>query len=177
MNTPTLPSRSTHRTWTLALPLLLLVGCASLPSGPRVAVMPAPGKPLDLFSMEDRQCRNYADQAIGVAPRDTAAQNMAGSAIVGTAIGAAVGGLAGGNRGAATGAAVGMVAGTASGSSQAAYAGADAQRRYDIAYQQCMYAKGNQLPGYGYRTPAPANSGGVPHYYPPPPPAPALPPR
>ena len=30
------------------------------------------------------------------------------------------------------------------------------QRRYDIAYQQCMYAKGNQLPGYGYRQPAAA---------------------
>ena len=63
-----------------------------------------------------------------------------------------------------------MVAGTASGGSQAGYAGADAQRRYDIAYQQCMYAKGNQLPGYGYRQPAPAPSGGTPHYYPPPPP-------
>ena len=68
-------------------------------------------------------------------------------------------------------------AGTATGTSNAAYAGAEAQRRYDIAYQQCMYAKGNQLPGYGYRAPAPAAAGGVPHYYPPPPPAPALPPR
>lgn len=175
MTTPR--SRLSRKALLLVTPLLVLAGCASLPSGPRVAVMPAPGKPLDLFSMEDRQCRNYADQAIGIAPRDAAAQNMVGSAIVGTAIGAAVGGLAGGNQGAATGAAVGMVAGTASGSSQAAYAGADAQRRYDIAYQQCMYAKGNQLPGYGYRTPMPAPGGAVPHYYPPPPPAPALPPR
>lgn len=177
MNTPDRPSLLSRRARLLMIPLALLAGCASLPSGPRVAVMPAPGKPLDLFSMEDRQCRNYADQAIGIAPRDSAAQNMVGSAIVGTAIGAAVGGLAGGNHGAATGAAVGMVAGSASGTSQAAYAGADAQRRYDIAYQQCMYAKGNQLPGYGYRAPAPAATGGVPHYYPPPPPAPALPPR
>ena len=160
----------------LALPLLLVVGCASLPSGPRAVVMPAPGKPLDLFTLEDRQCRNYADQAIGIAPRDVAAQAMIGSAAVGTAVGAAVGGLAGGNQGAAAGAAVGMVAGTASGGSQATYAGADAQRRYDIAYQQCMYAKGNQLPGYGYRHPAPAPSGGTPYYYPPPPP-PTHPPR
>ena len=36
------------------------------------------------------------------------------------------------------------------GTSNAAYAGAEAQRRYDIAYQRCMYAKGNQLPGSGY---------------------------
>ena len=173
MSTPERPSRLPRSARLLLIPLALLAGCASLPSGPRVAVMPAPGKPLDLFSMEDRQCRNYADQAIGIAPRDSAAQNMVGSAIVGTAIGAAAGALAGGNRGAAAGAAVGMVAGTATGTSNAAYAGAEAQRRYDIAYQQCMYAKGNQLPGsgYGYRQPAaPAAAG--PYHYPPPPPPP-----
>jgi hypothetical protein len=33
----------------------------------------------------------------------------------------------------------------ASGPAQAA--GGQAQRRYDNAYQQCMYAKGNQIPG------------------------------
>ncbi|HMW53536.1 MAG TPA: FAD-dependent oxidoreductase, partial [Rhodocyclaceae bacterium] len=76
--------------------------------------------------------------------------------------------------------------GTAAGASDARYAGADAQRRYDIAYQQCMYAKGNQLPGaYGYGsyrpaspygTPPPAYPSGQPGYsipppnYPPPPP-------
>jgi len=171
MKTPfKLPARLPTKACLLIIPLALITGCASLPTGPRVAVMPAPGKPLDLFTMEDRQCRNYADQSIGIAPREVANQNMVGSAVVGTAIGAAAGALAGGNQGAATGAAIGMVAGTASGSSQAGYAGADAQRRYDIAYQQCMYAKGNQLPGYGYRQPAAAPSGGTPHYYPPPPP-------
>ena len=171
MKTPfKLPARLPTKACLLIIPLALITGCASLPTGPRVAVMPAPGKPLDLFTMEDRQCRNYADQSIGIAPREVANQNMVGSAAVGTAIGAAAGALAGGNQGAATGAAIGMVAGTASGSSQASYAGADAQRRYDIAYQQCMYAKGNQLPGYGYRQSAAAPSGGTPHYYPPPPP-------
>ncbi|WP_079436373.1 YMGG-like glycine zipper-containing protein [Zoogloea sp. LCSB751] len=149
------------------LPLILLSACASLPSGPRVAVMPTPGKPFDLFVAEDRQCRAFAEQAIGIAPQDLATQNMINNAAVGTAVGAAVGALGGGHNGAATGAAIGMVAGTASGASQATYAGADAQRRYDIAYQQCMYAKGNQLPGYGYRQ-APASP--PPYYYPPPPP-------
>jgi hypothetical protein len=120
--------------------------------------MPAPGKPFEVFVQEDRQCRAFAEQSIGMNTTDRAAENLVGSAAVGTAIGAAAGALAGGNRGAATGAAVGMVAGTASGTSNAAYAGAEAQRRYDIAYQQCMYAKGNQLPGsgYGYRQPTPA---------------------
>lgn len=152
------------------LPLILLSACASLPSGPRVAVMPAPGKPFDLFVVEDRQCRAFAEQSIGVAPQDLAAQNVINNAAVGTAIGAAAGALGGGHNGAATGAAIGMVAGTASGTAQAGYAGADAQRRYDIAYQQCMYAKGNQLPGYGYRQP-PAPASATPYYYPPPPPA------
>ena len=145
----------------LLLPLALLAGCASLPSGPRVAVMPTPGKPFEVFMQEDRQCRAFAEQSIGMNPTDRGAENVVGSAAVGTAIGAAAGALAGGNRGAATGAAVGMVAGTATGTSNAAYAGAEAQRRYDIAYQQCMYAKGNQLPGSpygGYRQPAPPAS-------------------
>ncbi len=159
----------------LLIPLALLAGCASLPSGPRVAVMPAPGKPFEVFVAEDHQCRSFAEQSIGMAPQDLATRNVVGNAAVGTAIGAAVGALGGGHNGAATGAAVGMVAGTASGASQAGYAGAEAQRRYDIAYQQCMYAKGNQLPSYpyGYRQPAPATS--APYYAPPPPPPP--PPR
>ena len=52
--------------------------------------------------------------------------------------------------------------GTAVGSDRAYASERDIQRRYDIAYQQCMYAKGNQLPG-GYYRPQAAS-------YPPPPP-------
>jgi hypothetical protein len=29
----------------------------------------------------------------------------------------------------------------------------EVQRRYDIAYQQCMYAKGHQVPGYSIQKP------------------------
>lgn len=157
----------------LLIPLALLAGCASLPSGPRVAVMPAPGKPFEVFVAEDRQCRYFAEQSIGMTPQDLATRNVVGNAVVGTAIGAAAGALGGGHNGAGTGAAIGMVAGTASGASQAGYAGVEAQHRYDIAYQQCMYAKGNQLPGnpYGYRQPAPTTST-TPYYAPPPPPPP-----
>lgn len=160
----------------MVLPLVLLTGCVAVPTGPRVAVMPAPGKPFDLFVQEERECRFYAEQSIGLTRNDVSAQNVVGSAAVGTAVGAAAGALVGGNRGAATGAGVGLLAGTASGSSQAAYAGADAQRRYDIAYQQCMYAKGNQIPGYSrayrYRQWAPSDAPYEPsdYYYPPPPP-------
>jgi hypothetical protein len=152
--------------------LVALAGCATVPIGPRVAVMPAPGKPFEVFAMEEQFCRHYAEQSIGVNPNDAAAQNFASSAAVGTVIGAAVGALAGGDRGAATGAGAGLLVGSAAGSNQSAYAARDAQRLYDIAYQQCMYAKGNQIPGYSSQRPQPApRTEGAP--YPPPPPPPA----
>ncbi|WP_374494383.1 hypothetical protein [Zoogloea sp.] len=149
--------------------LVLIAGCASMPDGPRVAVMPAPGKPFEVFVADDRLCRNFAAQSIGTTPNELANRKLVDTAVAGTAIGAAAGALAGGQHGAATGAAIGMVAGTASGAGQASVSGGEAQRRYDIAYQQCMYAKGNQLPGsaYPYRAmppPPPASP------YPPPPP-------
>jgi hypothetical protein len=130
----------------------VLAGCASIPNGPSVAVMPAPGKPFDLFVAEDRECRQFAQQSIGMSPNQTATDSAVRSAAVGTAIGAAAGALAGGHEGAGSGAAFGMLAGAAIGSDEAQYSGYDAQRRYDIAYEQCMYAKGNQLPhAYTYR--------------------------
>lgn len=144
---------------TYATLAIVLAGCASAPTGPRVAVMPAPGKPFDLFQTEDQTCRNFASQSIGESRDKTATQNFAGAAAVGTAVGAAAGALTGGQEGAGSGAAVGLVAGSMVGANQSARASWDAQRRYDIAYEQCMYAKGNQLPGM--RQPA---------YYPPPPP-------
>ena len=148
--------------------LALLAGCASLPDGPRVAVMPAPNKPFDVFVADDRLCRSFAAQSIGTSPNELASRNLVDNAVAGTAIGAAAGALAGGQHGAATGAAIGMVAGTASGAGQSSLSGSEAQRRYDIAYQQCMYSKGNLLPGYG--------DGAYRYRAAPPPPAPLPPP-
>jgi hypothetical protein len=62
---------------------------------------------------------------------------------VGAAIGAAHGKPA---TGAAIGAGSGLIGGTAAASGPAYAAGHEAQRRYDNAYQQCMYSKGNQIP-------------------------------
>jgi hypothetical protein len=60
------------------------------------------------------------------------------------------------------------LAGTAMAHNRAYGAGWEVQRRYDNAYQQCMYAKGNQIPAVEQE----------PHqrsrYMPPPPPPPAL---
>jgi predicted lipid-binding transport protein (Tim44 family) len=160
--------------------LAALAGCATAPIGPRVAVMPAPGKPFELFAQEDQTCQRYAEQSAGQPPSDVAAQNLAGSAAAGTLIGAVIGALAGGQRGAAVGAATGLVVGSASGSSQGAYAARDAQRLYDVAYQQCMYSKGNQVPGYAIQRfqpppqPPPQPKSEVAPYPPPPPPGSAV---
>jgi uncharacterized protein YcfJ len=153
-----------------------LAGCASVPNGPSVAVMPAPGKSFDQFNAEDSVCRQFAQNSIGTSANQSATDSEVKSIAVGTAIGAVAGTLMGGHQGAGSGAAVGMLGGAAIGSDEAQYSGREAQRRYDIAYEQCMYAKGNQLPQGTYyqprviyvQPPAPP----APSYYPPPPPPP-----
>ncbi|HZW86679.1 MAG TPA: hypothetical protein VFF41_04365 [Gallionella sp.] len=155
--------------------LIVLAGCATnVPVGPRVAVMPAAGKPFDQFVNEEHVCRQYAEQSTGLPPNDVATKNEVGSAAAGVAIGTVAGALLGGDHnGAAAGAGLGLIAGSAGGANQAERASRDAQRRYDIAYEQCMYAKGNQVPGYAaQRRIAPPNAGysqTAPHAPPPPP--------
>ena len=132
--------------------LLLAGGCATVPTGPSVMVLPPQGKPFEVFQAEDATCRNWAVQQIGMSPQDTVNKNAAQGAVVGTAIGAGLGaaiGSASGNAGtgAAIGAASGLLVGTTSGAQAGQVYGYEAQRRYDIAYQQCMYANGNIIPG------------------------------
>ena len=152
--------------------LLLIVaavlgGCATMPTGPTVMVMPGPGKPFEVFAAEDNMCRQWAFQQIGGAsPSQTANENLATGAVVGGLIGAGLGaaiGSATGNAGtgAAIGAGAGLLTGTAAASGPAYQSQYELQRRYNIAYQQCMYAKGNQIPGVVRRQTA---------YAPPPPP-------
>ncbi|HTG82770.1 MAG TPA: hypothetical protein VL949_12550 [Geobacteraceae bacterium] len=78
--------------------LLALSGCARLPTGPSVLVLPAPNKPFDVFQAEVATCRQWASQQLGASSGDY-------------------------------------------------YESDEAQRRYDNAYIQCMYAKGNQVSG------------------------------
>jgi hypothetical protein len=66
-----------------------------------VLVLPAIGKPMDVFQADEAGCRSYAQQQIGVAPEQQAGDASA----------------------------------------------MPSQARYDIAYVQCMYAKGNVVPG------------------------------
>ncbi len=139
--------------------LLGLIGCATPPPGPRVAIMPTPGKPLELFSEEDQYCRGYAQQSIG---QSTSASNEAavGAVVVGTVMGAAVGSMMSTRRhdNTAAGAAAGLAMGTAAGAGQSAAGGESAQRRYDIAYEQCMVTKNNLTPRNNYRQMVPAST-------------------
>jgi len=133
--------------------LLLLCGCATLPTGPSVSVLPAQGKPFDTFRAEDAACRQWAEQQMGKSTQDAYDRNVATGAVAGTAVGAGLGaavGSASGHAGAGAliGAASGLLVGTAAGSSSGQVYGREAQRRYDNAYVQCMYTYGNQVPGY-----------------------------
>ena len=132
--------------------LLALGGCATVPTGPSVTVLPGSGKSFEEFQADDAICRQWASQQTGTSAQDAANQNTAAGAVTGTLIGAGLGaaiGAATGNpgAGAAIGAGSGLLVGTASGAQAGQVYGMEAQRRYDIAYKQCMYAKGNQVPG------------------------------
>jgi uncharacterized protein YcfJ len=157
---------------------VLVAGCATAPMGPRVAVMPAPGKPFEQFQAEELSCRQYAEQSVG-GGEQRANDHAVATTVIATAIGAVAGAALGGHEGAAVGAAAGLVTGAAAGGGQASAGSRDLQHRYDIAYQQCMYSRGNQLPGYYSQPSVPPPAARSAYYAPPtdmPPPPPGTPP-
>lgn len=165
--------------------VIMLAGCATIPPGPSVMVMPGNGKSWEAFQADDAVCRQWAQNQTEWNANQTVNENLAGGAIAGGALGAASGALIGaasGNvgPGAAIGAGAGLLGGAALGSTQAYGAGGEVQRRYDNAYQQCMYAKGNQIPGHAQAyhaaippppPPPPPTHAPGPEFAPPPPPA------
>jgi hypothetical protein len=132
--------------------LSLFWGCATAPFGPTVQVMPAPGKPFDMYQKEVQECKDWAFQQIGgQAAVDKANETAIAHGAIGTLLGSAAGALVGSasghaSGGAAVGAGAGMVVGGASGANNAAMSTAQLQRLYNDAYEQCMYSKGNQVP-------------------------------
>ncbi len=138
--------------------VLLLGGCVQPPMGPTIAVMPAPHKPFDVFQNDQLVCKDYANQQVaGGAQQANNQQVLTG--VAGTVLGAGLGAAIGGGRGAAIGAASGATAGTLYGAGGAQYAQMSLQQQYDLAYAQCMYGHGNQVPGF-----APAYSSPPPRY-------------
>ena len=167
----------------LLLALVALSGCATIPTGPSVMVWPGPGKPFEVFQSDDTVCRQWASQQVGAQPSESANKTLASGAAIGTMLGAGLGaaiGATSGQMGAglAIGAASGAIGGTAVASGPSYGAEWEVQRRYDNAYMQCMYAKGNQVPGVarpwrGGAPPPPPPPGFYPppsSAYPPPPP-------
>jgi hypothetical protein len=147
----------------------LLGGCATIPPGPSVLVMPGGGKSFESFQADDAACRSWSQNQAGWQANETVNQNLAGGAAAGGLLGAAAGALIGAasgsaGPGAAIGAGAGLLAGAAMAHNRAYGAGWEVQRRYDNAYQQCMYAKGNQIPAVEPELPQRSR------YVPPPPP-------
>lgn len=141
--------------------LFLFTGCATAPLGPTIQVMPAPGKPFATFQAESEECQAWAFQQMGGQEAvDRVNANAVLYGVIGGAIGAGIGALSGASWGygprsrrryAASGAAMGAGIGTAAGAAQGAAASAHSSQQlqmiYDDAYVQCMYSKGNQVPG------------------------------
>src|SRR5881296_3146797 len=141
---------------------LLMTACATVPTGPSVMVLPANGKSFEQFQADDAVCRQWSLQQTGM----TTKQASVGNTVSGAAIGTAAGSPA---TGAAVGAGAGLLGGTAIGASAGSSSQDTVQRRYDMTYMQCMYAKGNQIP---------VSRGSLPTTYtsPPAPPAASAPP-
>jgi len=164
----------------LALALLMVAGCTTMPTGPSVMVLPGSSKSFDQFRADDQECRNYALASVGgQTPGQVAEQSGVKSAVVGTAIGAAAGAAIGGHEGAGVGAGTGLLIGGLAGTESAQASGYGLQRRYDVSYVQCMYSKGHQVPVSGhiyrptrspYYEPLPPGVPPPPPGYPPPPP-------
>lgn len=153
--------------------LLALGACATIPNGPSVMAMPGTGKSFEQFRGDDADCRQFAlGQIGGATANDSAVESGVKSAALGAAIGALAGAAMGGHQGAGVGAGMGLLAGSAAGAGASQASGYGAQRRYDHAYIQCMYAKGDRVPVSGRMTSAPERSGYAPppnRYAPPPP--------
>jgi len=137
-------------------PALLVAACVTVPAGPTVMVLPGTSKTFEAFQADNYACQQFAQAELGLGPVapgqqqviDQSAGNAAAAAtLIGAAAGAAIGAVTGqAGAGAAIGAGTGLLFGSAAGANAAGYNSYTTQRRYDNAYLQCMYAKGNQIP-------------------------------
>ena len=157
----------------------LLSGCAQMPTGPSVMVLPGSRMTFEQFRQDDYLCQQFASGQVGdSSANQAAADSQIGSAIAGAALGAAAGAALGGGSGAAIGAGTGLVAGSMIGMGEGSRAAYATQEGYDNAYIQCMYAKGHRVPVTGRflnENPAPMERPAV-QIPPPPPGAPPPPP-
>src|SRR2546430_14791815 len=91
---------------------LLMPGCATVPAGPSVMVLPGNGKNFEQFQADDAVCRQWAAQQTGMTTKQAATESAVSGAAIGTVLGAAAGAAVGAAaKSPATGAAVGAGAG------------------------------------------------------------------
>lgn len=157
-----------------------LGACTTLPpNGPSVMALPGSTATFDQFRHDHALCGQYALDSIGgTTPSQAATDSAVNSAAVGTVVGAAAGAVIGAAShdpaaAAAAGAGTGLVLGSAAGIGAYQATAAEWQDRYDMAYVQCMYAKGHQLPLPASYSSVPASRSTA---LPPPPAAPRPPP-
>lgn len=99
---------------------LVLAGCTTFATAPSVMVLPGTGRSVEQFQADDALCRQWTLQQTGASPGTASTESTTNGAAIGTAVPAGDG--AGGRP------------------------SVQRQRSYDMAYMQCMYAKGNQIP-------------------------------
>src|ERR1700682_2097920 len=99
--------------------LALMAGCETMPVGPTVTALQGAARSSDEFRTDDVDCRQYAHaqaDEVTLAPAD-------GSTVAGGRTGSLI-----------------------DGTDSAQFVGYGSQRRYNRAYVQCMYIKGNKVP-------------------------------
>jgi hypothetical protein len=140
-------SRTLHLLFT-TVALASFAACTVMPPDePSVLVLPGTGKSFEQFRADNGICKQFAhEQVAGQTPGSIAADSGVRSAAVGTLLGAAAGAAINGGHGASVGAGTGLALGGLSGAGAADQSASQLQQRYDIGYEQCMYAKGHRIP-------------------------------
>lgn len=159
---------------------LVLGGCVSVPTSPTVVVLPGPQKTQEQFQNDGMACQQLAYTVLAPAG-EAAVNNAAANAAVGTFLGAAAGAIIGSvtgqaGQGAAIGAGTGLLYGSAAGGNAAYMSNLQMQQQYNATYMQCMFARGNQVPGQVVSRRQPVYSYPPPNYPPPNYPPPNYPP-
>ncbi len=121
--------------------LTLLAGCETMPQGPTVTALPGDAKSSDEFRADDVDCRQHASAQ---ADEVTLASTGRAGGVTGAARGTAIGvGTVDGRGSTVVGGKTGSLI---DGTDSAQFVGYGLQQRYNRAYVQCMYMKGNRVP-------------------------------
>jgi hypothetical protein len=110
--------------------------------------MPGPGKSFEVFQYDQASCRQFAEQSVAGQAENANMRGVGGAALT-TVLGAGLGAAVGGGRGAGIGAASGALGGAGIGAMSSSGQQGGIQEQYNNAFAQCMYAKGDMVPGYG----------------------------